>query len=498
MRTLLGVLILLLVLPACPEGEDPGPKPETSIESDPGPSFPATIPSSTERIAGYVRWLEHGNARELGAALAALERFGDEAVPALVEFLEVRGAANPRVVTNALRALEAIGHADGTAAAAAWIRNEESGIRERAVETVAACGGEGAEAILIAALDDDSPRVVGRALNALGRGGSPRAAQAILDRVGRAGPGLAGLSAGALGKIGAKDAIPWLLEVVEKALGIRDRVQAARALHRLGDDRGLDRLAAEARAGFDPVWGSRMALLLETGHPEARGILEAALAGDDTAARLEARHLVLGEPELGRSEDIVAELTSDDPARIRNALGLARPWLRAGHEDVVSSLTSLFATSTDPGIRAVSARTLAESRRPELLDALAAELRARPGDDPGNAGFAVAVGSALARAGDEGRKRLLSLLEADDPVTVSGALAGIVRAGDAADVAAVARLLESGDRATKFRAVGALTSLGSLEAIPLLREAHRKERDPELRAAYALGARSILGPAAGE
>jgi HEAT repeat protein len=148
--------------------------------------------------------------------------------------------------------------------------------------------------------------------------------------------------------------------------------------------------------------------------------------------------------------------------------------------------------------RLAAARALVETGRPERLDRVARAIAERPGEEGPGGGFALGAARLLASAGEPARPRLVALLGSDSETVRAAGIEGLIVLGGPGTREPLAALLDAEDPAARRQAAAALARLGDLRAIPALREAHRKERDPALRGEYARAARSILGPAAGE
>lgn len=349
---------------------------------------------------------------------------------------------------------------------------------------------------LTAALDDSSPEVARAAIGALAELDAARAAGELRARLLVADLSLVGDIAGALRRLGDREATAVAIAGLREQPYTR-RLAAARALGVLGGPRAAEALRA---ALGDEIAGVRVAALRALGaigrhadpdgacarllsdpDPHVRlsavqavartaahpGMVIAPAAGDaDRLVRLEvARHLA------GLPKEPASRLLADGDLRVREAAA------EAAGVGQIDQLARMLVEDPAADVRHAAARTLGELLRPSMAGALV------PGIEDPDAIVRAAVLRALARAlGRAGAiERLCAELSSPRPARRRAAVYALARL-EATEAAAAVRGLaddpDAGVRLALLHSAGALLD----ETEPLAR---RLAHDPDLTVRHA-------------
>ncbi|HEU4698957.1 MAG TPA: HEAT repeat domain-containing protein [Gemmatimonadales bacterium] len=468
-----------------------------------------------DRLRHSRRWRERAFAAEL------LGRVGNaKAVAVLLETAQATKTEDADVREIALRALARIADPRAVEPLVAALRQAEGWLAPRLADILARHGELVVEPMI--ALLETAGRLPARAwaANVLGELRAARAFPALARALGDLDDEVRAKSATALGRLGDRRAVTYLLDhlLSDPAPFVRARIAAA--LGQFDDPEVIDRLV---RALGDAAWWVRMRsvealeqigagaegpllLALEDADPEIRirsavalerlgvpGRLVRMIEADDRAA--EARRTLVKFAAAGARE-LLAELLLHPAPAVR--LAVIEAVRRAGRRDLAGELVEVAATDAAADVRtgAFDALRTLEAREavPGAITALgdpsetvraaalalvgelgdgatAAEIRARTHDPEWSVRAAAA--RALARVRTEAAPDLLRLLADPQPAVRAAAAEAAGRAGLRSLVPDLVTLLGDADAEVRRTAVEALGQLGDAAAVPALRRSFR-------------------------
>ncbi|MGH7508857.1 MAG: HEAT repeat domain-containing protein [Gemmatimonadales bacterium] len=457
------------------------------------------------------KWRDRAFAAELLGRVG-----GAKAVPVLLETVNATRTEDSDVREIALRALARIADPGAVepliralATADVWLAPRIADILTR--------HGDLAVDPLIAVLSDTAPQSARAwAANVLGEVRAQRAFPAIVRALGDPEDEVRAKAATALGRLGDRRAVGYLMEhlLTDPAPFVRLRI--ASSLGQFGGPEVINRLV---RALGDPAWWVRMRSVeaLEQVGSAAEGPLLVALDDSDPEIRVRAaaalerlgvpdnlvRTIDAGERDAEASEmlvkfaragarELLAELVMHSSPQVRQAVVSAVQ--RSGRGDLAAELIRIAAGDRDGSLRALALETLRTLR---VSEALPVALRALA--DPDRAVRAAAVGAvaelggagvigslqeqtlatepavraAAARAlgvlgTAEAESDLRRLLGDPDPGVREAAVAGTVHARLRSLVPPVVELLGDSDARVRLRAAQAVSQLGDRSVVPVL------------------------------
>lgn len=488
-----------------------------------------------ERLRNARRWRDRAFAAEL------LGRVGNaKAVGPLLDTVSATGAEDADVREIALRALARIADPRAVEPLVHALRSSKVWLTPRIADILARHADDAVAPML--ALLDEGGRHHARAWAAsvLGEVRAHRAFPSLIRALGDPDDEVRAKASGALGKLGDRRAIPYLLEhlLTDPAPFVRARI--AGALGQFDDPDVIERLV---RALGDPAWWVRMRSVeaLEQIGPQAESPLLIALDDPDPELRIRAAVALerLGvpgrtvrmieeddRPEQARevlskfanagARELIAELLLHPSDAVR--LAVVAAVRRTGRRDLSRELIRAAGEDADATVRASAFDTLRvlnhrgavpaaltgladpdESVRTEAISllgdlgtsAVIPDVRARTTDP--DAGVRAAAARALGLLRATGSATDLERLLSDPSPAVRVATAeGIADSGLGALAPAVAQCLGDSDDRVRITAARALARLGDSAQVPTLLRAF-KGASPELRAEVATAV-AVLAP----
>ena len=479
------------------------------------------------RLRTATQWRERAFAAEL------LGRVGNaQAVPALLETVAATRTEDADVREIALRALARIGDPRAVAPLVEALKRSEVWLVPRIADILTRHGALAIDPMITFLGDPARHPARAWAASILGEVGAARAFPALVRALGDLDDEVRAKSASALGRIGDRRAVGYLLDhlLSDPAPFVRARI--AQALGQFDEPEVVERLV---RALGDPAWWVRMRsvealeqvgaqaegpllLALDDPDPEIRIRAAVALERLDVPARLiadiehgdHAREAVQTLTRFGNAgaRELLAEGLAHSSPAVRVAMLEAIS--RAGRRDLGAELNHVAGADAEPALRAAAfnamrtlgltdgiptalehlndpdqrVRTAAmhfvgQLGGPELAD----RIRPRTTDpDPAvRAATALALGLTQARgAGPD----FLRLLTDPEPVVRAAAARGAADANTREAAPALLGLLTDAAPAVQREAVLALGRLGDAATAPVLLK-HLTGSDPALRGAIA-------------
>ncbi len=464
-----------------------------------------------ERLRTAKRWRERAFAAEL------LGRVGNaKAVPALLETIQATRAEDADVREISLRALARIADPRAVEPLVTALKQAEVWLAPRIADILVRHGEAVADPMLAFLAEPSRHPARAWAANVLGELRVPRAFPALITALKDLDDEVRAKAAAALGKLGDRRAVTYLLDhlLTDPAPFVRARI--AGALGQFAGNEVIDRLV---RALGDPAWWVRMRSVeaLEQIGPTAETPLIVALDDPDPEIRIRAAVALerLGVPgrlvtliEQGEAtsdttalltklgvagaRELLAELLHHPSSPVRAAVvGAIRD---ADRKDLTTELIDRVRQDADAGIRATALAALhalgAQDAVPAALDSLGdADERVRAaatgllGDLGGSelagviqprttdreplvrAAAARALGLVRAIGADADFSRLL---RDPDPRVRAAAAEGTAEAMWRGGAPALVELLADTDRDTRIAAALALGEVGDANAIPPL------------------------------
>jgi HEAT repeat protein len=454
-----------------------------------------------ERLRNAKQWRERAFAAEL------LGRVGNaKAVPALLETVQATRNEDADVREISLRALARIGDARAVEPLVTALQQAENWLAPRIADILVRHGDPVIEPAMRFLQDQRPHPARAWAANILGELRAQRAFPVLVGSLKDLDDEVRAKAAGALGKLGDRRAVTYLLDhlLSDPAPFVRARI--AGALGQFADSEVIDRLV---RALGDPAWWVRMRSVeaLEQIGATAESPLTVALDDPDPEIRIRAATALerLGVPlrlvetiERGAdtpdtealltkfgvagARELLAEQLQHGVVRVRRAIiGAIR---RADRKDLVLELIERVEEDTDPGVRAdalVALKALgAREAVPVALDSL--------GDS--NDRVRAAATDLLGQLGGKELAAVIQprAIDAEPLVRAAAARAlGLIRAAQAG--ADFTRLLRDPDPQVRAAAAEGAAEGGWRGAAPLLIELLTDHhRSVQIAAARALGA----------
>ncbi len=449
-----------------------------------------------EMLRSARKWRDRAFAAELLGRVG-----GARAVPALLETVTATRTEDSDVREVALRALARIADPRAVEPLIRALETADVWLAPR-IADILTRHGEAAVEPLIAVLNDRDHRPARAwAANVLGEVRATRAFPALVRLLGDPEDEVRAKAAGALGRLGDRRAVGYLLEHLLTDPAPFVRVRIASSLGQIGGPEVTERLV---RALGDPAWWVRMRSVeaLEQIGAVSQGPLLVALDDADPEIRLRAavalerlgvpdnlvRMIETGERVLDATQTLVkiagtgareflAELTQHHSAQVRSAVVDAVR--QAGRRDLTPELIRIAAGDTEAPLRAQALnglRTLgARDALPVAVDAL---------DDEDHRVRAAAA-EFLSQVGSSGTAGLLQARTRDaDPSVRAVAIRALARPDVEVSESDVHRLLRDPDWTVREAALHTAASarlVGLLPAVlPLLSDA-----DPRVRRAAA-------------
>ncbi|HWA56440.1 MAG TPA: HEAT repeat domain-containing protein [Gemmatimonadales bacterium] len=466
-----------------------------------------------DRLQSARTWRERAFAAEL------LGRVGNaKAVPVLLETAQATRAEDADVREIALRALARIADPRAVGALVGALKQAEVWLAPRIADILVRHGEPVVDPMLSFLAEPTRHPSRAWAANILGELRVPRAFPALLAALKDVDDEVRAKAAGALGKLGDRRAVSYLLDhlLADPAPFVRARI--AGALGQFPGNEVIDRLV---RALGDPAWWVRMRSVeaLEQIGPTAETPLIVALDDPDPEIRIRAAvalerlgipsrivriieageatldtHALLTKFGVAGARELLAELLHHPSAPVRAAVVAAIQ--NADRKDLATELIERAEKDTDPGIRATALDALhaigARDAVPVALEALGdtdERVRAAATNLIGNLGGRDLAGVIRPRTTDQeplvraaaaralglvratGAEAEYALLLRDPDARVRAAAAdGVEEAGWRGATPILVELLVDTDESVRIAAARALGAVGDASAVePLLR-----------------------------
>lgn len=452
------------------------------------------------RLRTAKRWRERAFAAEL------LGRVGNaQAVPALLETIQATRTEDADVREIALRALARIADRRAVEPLVQALKEAESWLAPRIADILVRHGEPVVDPMIAFLQLQERHPARAWAANMLGELRAERAFPVLVAALKDLDDEVRAKSAAALGKLGDRRAVTYLMDhlLSDPAPFVRARI--AGALGQFADQEVIERLV---RALGDPAWWVRMRSVeaLEQIGPSSESPLKVALDDPDPEIRIRAAVALerlgvparlLGEIERGEATpetelilakfgaagalELLAESLRHGSARVRRAVvGAVR---RAERQDLVPELIDRAGTDADPLVRADALEALhhlsAREAVPTALTALGdADERVRA--------------AATALLGDLGGSELASVIQPrstdKDPLVRAAAARALGVVGAGVSDREFSRLLRDPDPGVRAAAAQGVADAGWKGATPLLLELLVDSHEPvRIAAARALG-----------
>ncbi len=460
-----------------------------------------------DRLRSARNWRDRAFAAELLGRIG-----GAKAVPALLETVEATRTEDTDVREVSLRALARIADPGAVEPLIRTLATAEVWLAPRIADILTRHGDLVVDP-LIAVLNDSSRQPARAwAANVLGEVRAQRAFPSLVRSLGDPEDEVRGKAATALGRLGDKRAVGYLLEHLLTDPAPFVRVRIASALGQFGGPEVIDRLV---RALGDPAWWVRMRSVeaLEQIGSVAEGPLLVAL--DDPDSEIRARAAValerLGVPDnlvrmiesgerfseasdtlmkfaTSGTSEFLAELAQHPSPRVRETVVIAAQ--RAERRDLSDELLQIASGDSEAPLRALAFRTL---RSLSLREALPAAIVAL--SDPDHRVRAAAVDL----VGDLGGPEIVGLLRTQttdpDPAVRAAAARALGVIGAVAARSDISRLLSDPSPTVREAAVLAAVDARLTSLVPslidLLGDSEVSVRHKAARALGGLGDRSV-------
>ncbi len=453
-----------------------------------------------DQLRSARKWRDRAFAAELLGRVG-----GAKAVPALLETVEATRTEDSDVREVSLRALARIADPGAVEPLIHTLATAEGWLAPRIADILTRHGDLVVDP-LIAVLNDSSRQPARAwAANVLGEVRAQRAFPSLVRSLGDPEDEVRGKAATALGRLGDRRAVGYLLEhlLTDPAPFVRARI--ASALGQFGGPEVIDRLV---RALGDPAWWVRMRSVeaLEQIGSVAEGPLLVALDDPDSEIRVRAavalerlgvadnlvRMIENGDrvPEASDTlvkfatsgtREVLAELAQHPSPQVREAMVTAAQ--RAQRRDMVDELLQIASGDSEAPLRALAFRTLRSLSLQEALPAAIGGL-----SDPDQRVRAAAVGL----VGDLGGPEIIGLLRTQttdpDPTVRAAAARALGTIGAVAAQSDIRRLLNDPSPMVREAAVLAAVDTKLTSLVPSLVDAlGDSEASIRLKAARALG-----------
>lgn len=463
-----------------------------------------------ERLRNAKQWRERAFAAEL------LGRVGNaKAVPALLETIQATRNEDADVREIALRALARIGDTRAVEPLIDALKLAENWLAPRIADILVRHGDPVIDPIIRFLQEQERHPARAWAANILGELKAQRAFPMLVTSLKDLDDEVRAKSAGALGKLGDRRAVTYLLDhlLSDPAPFVRARI--AGALGQFADSEVINRLV---RALGDPAWWVRMRSVeaLEQIGPAAEAPLMVALDDPDPEIRIRAATALerLGVPAglvraieldeatpdteamltkfgVAGARELLAEHLGHQEPRVRRAMiGAIR---RADRKDLALELIECVQQDTDPTVRAEGLEALhdlgAREAVPVALDAL--------GD-----GTEQVRAAATALLGELGGRELASVIQArctdQEPLVRAAAARALGLIGATGAEREFGRLLRDPDPRVRAAAAEGTAHAGwkgaAASLLELLTDSHEPVRIAAARALGELAEASAVAP----
>jgi HEAT repeat protein len=461
-----------------------------------------------DKLRSARKWRDRAFAAELLGRIG-----GAKAVPALLETVEATRTEDADVREVSLRALARIADPGAVEPLIRALATADVWLAPRIADILTRHGALVVDP-LIAVLNDSSRQPARAwAANVLGEVRAQRAFPSLVRSLGDPEDEVRAKAAAALGRLGDRRAVGYLLEHLLTDPAPFVRVRIASALGQFGGPEVIDRLV---RALGDPAWWVRMRSVeaLEQIGSVAEGPLLVALDDPDSEIRVRAavalerlgvpdnlvRMIECGErvPEASATllkfatsgtRESLAELARHPSPQVREAVVTAAQ--RAERRDLGDELLQIASLDSEAPLRALAFTTLRSLGLREALPAAIAGL-----SDPDQRVRTAAVGL----AGDLGGPEVVGLLRGQttdlDPAVRAAAARALGAIGAVAAQADIRRLLNDLSPMVREAAVLAAVDARLISLVPsmmdLLGDGEPSVRRKAARALGGLGDRSVV------
>ena len=466
-----------------------------------------------ERLRRARRWRERAFAAEL------LGRVGNaKALPALLETVQATRTEDSDVREIALRALARIADPRAVAPLVQALRTAEVWLAPRIADILTRHGDLVVEPMIAFLEEPGRHPARAWAANILGEVKAQNAFPTLIRALGDLEDEVRAKAAFALGRLGDRRAVPYLLEhlLSDPAPFVRARI--AGALGQFGDPDVIERLV---RSLGDPAWWVRMRsvealeqsgdaaegpLLVALDDPDAEIRIRAAVALErlgvparivtmvDSGDRAAEAEEILAKFAAAGARELLAELLLHPSARVRLAATAAIR--RSGRQDLARELVATATADATPEVRAAAFETL---RALGIADAVPAALTGMV--DPAEPVRTAAV-RLLGDLGGPGIAGGIRARTADPEATVRAAAAralGVIDAPDA--VPDLGRLLDDPAAIVREAAIDAAAQASARrlapQIVPRLADTHHEVRLAAARALGRIGDASAVAPLIG-